>query len=491
MPHLLFFIPDSFRGDVLGHAGNPAAVTPNLDRLVANDSVSFVNAFSQNPVCTPSRCAFMTGWYPHVAGHRTMLNMLKTHEPMLLKNLMDWGYHVWWVGKNDLVSVGNREDYLEYCSEKCPSPQLRPPETEQLFFPEKITPDDPRFYSFYQGVPREDGNGPRFRKPIDDWYIDKTLELIADPPEDKPLCLFLPIGLPHPPYKVEEEWYKLIDPEKLPPRTPEPDSPESFPKILRLIREYSNFDKLSDEFWKELRTVYYAMCARVDGLFGKVVGALEDKGIYDDTAIFFFSDHGDFTGDYGLPEKTHATLQDCLVNVPLVIKPPKDTPIKPGIRKQLVELTDFIATVEDITGRKCSHPHFGKSLSPLFEDINLPHRDAVFAEVGKHPGEDQAMNSEVVNIPPEHRYWAKVQASLSSETANGFSVMVRNEKFKYIRRAYETDEFYSLEDDPRETCNLIANPAHQKEIAKFKERLLDFYMRTADVVPYEQDSRQV
>jgi hypothetical protein len=40
-PHILIFNPDQWRGDVLGHVGNPAAVTPNLDRLVANDAVSF------------------------------------------------------------------------------------------------------------------------------------------------------------------------------------------------------------------------------------------------------------------------------------------------------------------------------------------------------------------------------------------------------------------------------------------------------------------
>jgi len=50
-PHILLFIPDQWRGDVLGHLGNPAAVTPNLDRLVNQDAVSFSRAFSQNPVC--------------------------------------------------------------------------------------------------------------------------------------------------------------------------------------------------------------------------------------------------------------------------------------------------------------------------------------------------------------------------------------------------------------------------------------------------------
>ena len=113
-PNIVLFVPDSYRGDVLGHQGNTAAVTPNVDALVASDAVSYSNAFAQNPVCTPSRCSFMTGWYTHVHGHRSMRNMLKKHEPNLLSVLKQEGYDIWWGGKNDLVSVEQPEDYLKY-----------------------------------------------------------------------------------------------------------------------------------------------------------------------------------------------------------------------------------------------------------------------------------------------------------------------------------------------------------------------------------------
>ena len=52
-PHILIFNPDQWRGDVMGHLGDPAAVTPNLDHLVATDGVSFRVAACQNTVCTP------------------------------------------------------------------------------------------------------------------------------------------------------------------------------------------------------------------------------------------------------------------------------------------------------------------------------------------------------------------------------------------------------------------------------------------------------
>ena len=63
-PNIIIFNPDQWRGDMLGYLGYSAAKTPNLDSIVNNDAIAFNNAFCQATVCTPSRCSFMTGWYP-------------------------------------------------------------------------------------------------------------------------------------------------------------------------------------------------------------------------------------------------------------------------------------------------------------------------------------------------------------------------------------------------------------------------------------------
>ena len=171
-PNIILFNPDQWRGDVLGHLGHPAAVTPNLDRLVREDGVSFSRAFCQNPICTPSRCSFMTGWYPHVRGHRTQHFMLQPDEPNLLKVLKDNGYFVWWGGKNDLVPAQGDDPWSAHCHVKDRPRAVRkwmhhpdiynPPRGEPgsdsyySFFVGRLDPDDPNTRVGYPGVEQID-----------------------------------------------------------------------------------------------------------------------------------------------------------------------------------------------------------------------------------------------------------------------------------------------------------------------------------------------
>ena len=105
-PNLLLFMPDQLRADACGAFGNPVVHTPNLD-LLADRGVTFTQAFAENSVCAQSRISMFTGWYPHVAGHRTLTNLLKPWEPNLLRILKDAGYHVAWAGaRGDTFAPG-------------------------------------------------------------------------------------------------------------------------------------------------------------------------------------------------------------------------------------------------------------------------------------------------------------------------------------------------------------------------------------------------
>ena len=103
--NIIYVNPDEMRADVLGCYGHPLAQTPNFDRLAA-EGTRFDQCHVQHTVCTPSRCAFMTGWYPHVSGHRTLWNPLQPHEPNTMRYLKGSGYDVHWFGKNDCLAPG-------------------------------------------------------------------------------------------------------------------------------------------------------------------------------------------------------------------------------------------------------------------------------------------------------------------------------------------------------------------------------------------------
>ena len=486
LPSIVIFNPDQWRGDVLGHMGNPAAVTPQLDRMVREDSVSFRYAFCQNTVCTPSRCSYMTGWYPHVRGHRTMYHMLRPDEPMLLRTLKRSGYFVWWGGKNDVVPA--QHGYEDYCSLKFVSD--RPVDRNVHSDPRwRGEPGGDTYYSFYAGR-LEKQNGEAFYRNGDLNNVLGAIDFIRSVDRSTPFCIYLPQTNPHPPYAVEEPYFSMVDRTTLPPRIPTPGGWEAKPSMLRGIHERQNLKGWTEDRWDDLRATYYGMCARSDRLLGMLVEALRHAGLYDDTSLFVFSDHGDFTGDYGLVEKNQNTFEECLTRVPFVVKPPAWLPVQPRISDALVELVDFPATVEAITGIEPGHTHFGVSLLPVLSGETDEHRDAVFCEGGRLHGETQCMELDSTSSQdPAGSYWPRVNLQTSEGPEHTKAVMCRTRDIKYVRRLYEQDELYDLRDDPRELHNRIGDPALADVLAAHKERLLTFYQETCDAVPFDTDRR--
>ncbi len=451
--------------------GNPGAVTPYLDGLAGSEAVSFSSAFCQNPVCTPSRCSFMTGWYPHVAGHRTMYHMLRPHEPILLKTLLRAGYYVWWGGKNDLVP--GETGYGDYCTVKYRPPRAPARKNPHAWDEWRGEPLGDKYYSFYLG--RLDHDPASGRYDDFDWaMVNGAIELIRNAPAGKPLCIYLPLGYPHPPYAVEEPYYGMVDPRKVPRRIPSLRNWEGKPSLLSGIAERQGLHGWSEERWRELRRTYLGMCARLDHQFGLIVEALREAGMYYDTALFLFSDHGDFTGDYGLVEKTQNTFEDCLTRVPFIVKPPAGVPVAPRISDALVELIDMPATVEAVAGVSPGYTHFGRSLLPVLAGATDEHRDAVFCEGGRLAGETHCAEYEPDKYGPGNLYWPRVglQARLPE---HGKALMCRTRDYKYVARLFEADELYELKSDPGETRNRAADPALAPVLARMKERVLRFF----------------
>jgi arylsulfatase A-like enzyme len=491
-PNIVVFNPDQWRGDVAGYLGNPAAITPALDRIVREDGVAFAQAFCQNGVCTPSRCSFMTGWYPHVRGHRTMHHLLNpaAGETNLLRVLKDNDYFVWWGGKNDLMV--KQDDYRLDCDVRHQGGKCAPMWMMDRAREWRGAPDDPRYYSFLVGrLPQSVGHAHYHDS---DWaHVQGAEAFIRNYDGQKPFCLYLPLTYPHPPYAVEEPWFSVIDRAKLPPRAQAPAAWRGKPALLGELARRQNLAGFDEAWWTELRAVYYGMCARVDAQFALIVQALRDKGLYDDTALLFFPDHGDFAGDFGLVEKTQNTFEEGIVRVPFVVKPPRDRACEPGVRQALVELVDVPATIYDLAGIEPGYAHFGRSVLPVVAGGPDEHRDAVFAEGGRLTGERQAMERESHDRqadPTTSLYWPRISLQVSDEKPwHGKAVMCRTHEAKYVYRLYEPEELYDLQRDPREECNVAGDPAYASTLEDMRRRLLRWQVETADVVPLETDPR--
>ena len=506
-PNIVIFNPDQFRADGMGHLGNAAARTPTLDALVENEAVSFSGAFCQNPVCTPSRCSFMTGWYPHVRGHRTMTHMLhpERDEENLLRILKQNGYHVWWGGKNDLVPGqdgweehadvhfrATKDDYARWGYSEMPDLHV-----DQSW---RGDSDGDNYYSFYAGRLDTKGQDRRFNH---DWAdIYGAVDFIRNYDGDEPFVLYLPLQSPHPPYGVEEPYFSAIDRGALPGRIPAPEDWDAAgkPCLLRDLQQRQRLGAWSEERFAELRATYYGMCSRIDEQLRVVIDALKERGFWDDAALFFFSDHGDFTGDYGLVEKTQNTFEEVLTRVPFIFKPPKshkvhDHGLKPGVRDELVELIDFPATVFELTGIDPGYRHFGRSILPYLRGESDVHRDQVHCEGGRLMGESEASEKEslqkVADDPSRNLYYPRNSLQVSEEQPyHGKASMLRTRRYKYVRRLYESDELYELQSDPREEHNRIQDPALAEVRADLAERMLSWYQETADVVPFTPDRRR-
>jgi arylsulfatase A-like enzyme len=416
-------------------------------------------------------------------------------EPNLLKILKDNGYFVWWGGKNDLTPGQAGMD--DYCD-------IRFRATEEDYVRWNCSPreeshggdlawrgalDGDNFYSFFKGK-LDKGNDSVYCD--NDWaMVLGAIDMIRNYSGDKPLCIYLPIIYPHPPYCVEEPWYSLTDRNKLPRRAQHPEDWGGKPSILKGLFEGQHLENWTEERWDELRATYYGMCSRLDHQFGLLTKALQEAGLYDDSAVFLFSDHGDYTGDFGIVEKTQNTFEDCLTRVPFIVKPPKNNAVKPRVCDALVELVDFSATVYELTGIVPDYDHFGKSLLPLVAGATETHRDEAFCEGGRRYGEIQATEIESVSAASPHGlYMPRVNLQITDDGPyHTKAAMCRTKTHKYVQRLYEPDELYDLVADPLEETNLIDCAEYSGILSELKERMLRWYMETCDVVPHKTDRR--
>jgi choline-sulfatase len=470
--NFIYFNPDEMRADLLGCYGHSLAQTPHIDRF-AQQGVRFDQCHVQHTVCTPSRCSFMTGWYPHTRGHRTLWHCLRPDEPNTLKYLKQSGYDVHWIGKNDLLSVDAFDDSVTRVHQI-----NRPAATGKRHIPER---GNPHFRSFL--------HGPMPTPPAEDYFLEEAIAFLKNrQPDAPPFMLYLPWIKPHCPYTVPEPWYSMYKPQELPPLR-QADLPNK-PSFHRLIRQYRNLDQLDDLELRRIMAVYLGMISYVDHLFGQLLEALEQTGLAQTTTVFFFSDHGDWAGDYGLVEKWPSGLDDCLTRVPMIIRTPD---CKTGhVVDEPVECFDLMPTTLELAGIQCRHHHWAQSMLPQLQGKCGDPQRAVYAEGGYDSHEPHCFEgkpSDGLLDQVDSIYYPKAKQQQDAPQSVCRSVMIRTATHKLIRRTSGENELYDLASDPQELVNLYGKPQVASQQLELTEQLLTWAIRTSDSVPLDADPR--
>lgn len=479
--NFIFFMPDELRAESVGCYGHPLAPTPNIDRL-AGEGTRFAQCHIQHPVCTPSRCSMMTGWYPHVRGHRTLWHMLRPDEPNLLRYLKSAGYDVYWGGKNDLLApecfadsvtdfrLGDRSRRALGGNRASPAPPY--------------APDDPRYYSFLYDPPPVD----RIEQLNDFRNVDGAIELLRAKPA-APFVIYLPLTFPHCPYFAPSPWHDAIDPAAVLPLRPA-DLPGK-PDFHTLIRETRRLGALDEATLRKINAVYLGMAGVIDHLLGELLEALDESGLAGDTAVFFLSDHGDWAGDYGLVEKWPSALDDTMTRVPLIARVPGGA--RGHVVQEQVELFDLTATVLDLAQIPARHTHFARSLTPQLGGAAGDPRRAVFAEGGYDPHEPHTFEGRptdhIAGRGPDHIYYPKGRLQQDVPRSVCRATMIRTLTHKLIHRPRGISELYDLSADPHELRNLHSQEAYAAVQRDLERQLLDWYVRTSDVTPFDEDPR--
>ncbi len=465
-PNILIFMPDQLRADAIGCFGNPLAQTPNIDALAARGT-RFTNFYANHPVCSPSRVNLMTGWYPHTQGHRTLTHLIQHDEPNLLKYLKTGGYQVAWAGaRGDVFAPGVTEASTHFCG------WTVKPQKGQMGMGPQFPEDSLEYKLFYHGLRQGDAPWLDFDEACTQTAIDWI-----HAGSDQPWCLWMPLIFPHLPFEVEPNWYELFAGTDFPaPIPPTPGKPK-FHDALRA----SYGANVPAELWQEIIKIYYAMVSRVDSQLGRTVSALTSCGQMENTVIVFLTDHGEYLGDFGLVEKWPSGMDNCLLQNPVIIAGPGVS--EGATSDSFAEMVDILPTLLELAEIEVNHTHFGQSLNHVLANPGNQHRQQAFSEGGFTMLEADLLEQ------PQGEYKQKGALQRSQPDLVGRTVALRNERYTYVYRLYEEDEFYDRIADPEEQTNLFNQPDQTNVKSQLRDEILNWLLATADTIPWSSDPR--
>ena len=426
-PNVVFIMTDDLNCD-LGRYEHPLVQSPNIDRL-AEEGVLFENAYCNYPVCGPSRASFMTGLYPEQNGVTVLRRMFRNYVPdavTLSQHFMANGYTSARVGKiyhyDNPRGIGTdgHDDPASWDTKI--NPLGRDKEEEEKIF--SLRPGSfgaTLSWLAAEGEDEEQTDGIVATESI------RLLRQYADAEEP----FFLAVGFykPHTPYVAPKKYFDLYDLSEITvPRIPE-DYWDTLPEPARKsVTAFKPQIDLPEEMARKAIHAYYATISFVDAQIGRVMDALEDLGLKEDTIVLFSSDHGYHMGEHGHYQKN--TLFENADRVPLIISVPGVT--QSGRRAQgFAEMIDFYRTLSDLAGLSPPPDYVkGISLQPVLRDVSNT-----------------------------------VRANAFTQLINGYTL--RTDNFRITQwKVDDPDnlELYDRRRDPEEMRNVARNPEYEQEL---------------------------
>jgi choline-sulfatase len=429
-PNILILMADQLTPSALAAYGNRITRTPHMDAL-AGQGVVFDSAYCNSPLCAPARYALMSGRLPSAISAYDNAAEFAADIPTFAHYLRHAGYRTILSGKMHFCGADQLHGFEErlttdiYPADFGWTPDWDHPE-ERL--------------SWYHTMSSVLDAGPCVRTnqlDFDDEVVFTVRQKLFDLARDRdrrPFCLVMSLTHPHDPFAIPEEYWSLYREDDIDlPRVAL--APDRLDPHSRRLRQVCDMDRtpLTERHIRRARQAYYGAVSYVDEQIGRVLEALEQCGLADDTIIVLLADHGEMLGERGLWYKMN--FFEGASRIPLIVHAPRR--FRPRRVAGSVSLVDILPTLVALAGASAA------IATPLDGHSLLPHLTGT-------GGHDEAIGEYL------------------AEGALAPIVMIRRGRHKFIHSPTDPDQLYDLEQDPDELENRAADPvakAFRNEVA--------------------------
>lgn len=448
-PNILFLMADQHRGDAMGCDGHPCIHTPHLD-WIAREGARFRCAYSTTPTCTPARAALLTGLRPWRHGMLGYSRVGERYPIEMPRAMAEAGYYTIGIGKMHWHPQRNGHGFHELIldeASRVETPEFRS-DYRAWFASEApgkdhdatgITPNDFRAKAFVW---------PERLHPTH-WTAETAVRFLQQYDRAEPFFMKVSFVRPHSPYDPPERWMAHYEDAAIPEAHvgawAERYRPQSdgWPNIWH--------GDMGAAQVRHSRQGYYGSVSFVDEQIGRILEALDARGMLEDTLILYTSDHGDMTGDHHLWRKSYG--YEASARIPMLMRWPKGMgPEARGVvLEQPVEIRDILPTFMDAAGAAGRETLDGRSMLEL-----------VNGKAG------------------DWRAWIDLEHDVCYDESNHWSGATDG-KWKYLFHARDGEQqLFDLGDDPGETRDLAGDPAYAAELARWRGRLVEYLSERGD-----------